>query len=68
MLKKSEAVAMTILTYDESKLWAAGQDTKKALVDSEMTITTVHMAVQKEFAPVAKTADFQKAIAPVAPT
>ncbi|KAG6592528.1 uncharacterized protein IUM83_12537 [Phytophthora cinnamomi] len=57
LLKKAESV--TILTYDESKLWAADQGAKKALVGSEMAISTVHMAVQKAIAPVAKTAGIQ---------
>ncbi|KAJ8575096.1 hypothetical protein ON010_g4118 [Phytophthora cinnamomi] len=41
MLKKSEAVSVAILIYDESKLWATGQGAKKALVGREMAVSSV---------------------------
>ncbi|KAJ8514177.1 hypothetical protein ON010_g18708 [Phytophthora cinnamomi] len=44
-------MSVAVLAYDESKLWAA----KKTPIDSEIAISTVHMAVQKTIAPVANT-------------
>ncbi|KAG6611403.1 Serine protease trypsin-like protein [Phytophthora cinnamomi] len=47
MLKKSEAVSVAILTYDESKLWATGQGAKKALVGREMAVSSVPISHPK---------------------